>query len=91
MTVQETPTMSDALRRAIFDADDLRYLQRLLDEMLADLGDRNVLIAGPLGKDEIQVRLAAALFDCARPGRRDDLRLKRLALEKVAASASRPR
>ena len=82
----------------VFDAEDLRYLRSVLDEMLADLRcvgetvdrlrDRNASTTGPLEDDEIEVRPAAALFNCAEPGRRDGFRLKRMALEKVAASLS---
>lgn len=90
MSVQEETTFFDLPRGAAYDAEDLTFLRSLLDEILADLRERDAGLTDPATAKDLEARLAAALFDCAWPGRRDGLRMKRLALERVAASDARP-
>ena len=70
-------------RSQAYNSDDIAYLRGLLDEILNDLRSRDGRLSGSIVEKELERRIASALFECAEPGDRDSLHIKRIALERV--------
>jgi hypothetical protein len=73
----------DARNFPIYDTDDLNFFQKILNDIMNEYGSLGSLSANE--SEYLRVRLAAALFKCAEAGDRDYQRLKRSAIETVAA------
>jgi hypothetical protein len=77
----------DTTNFPVYDTTDLNFFQRILEDILTDLGASDATAAAD-GDRTLKIRVAAALFRCAENGERDYDVLKRAALACVAGSGT---